>query len=462
MRRLAASTIAVAALTPSFVAGGAGTEQKIVRMESRTFPDPLVWDSNYTANLAASDGRVYVGLNQHGKGATVTVYDPESDTMTHLGDLNQTSGQANLWIEPQAKVHTQIVEARDGKIYFGTHLSAFFGFAKFTSGEAYPGAHWMVYDPRENRVTDLGIAIRGNGLLTMTIDPERGRLYGLTYPQAHFLYYDIETGKTIDMGQVQNWDAISRTLAVDDRGRVFGCWGRGRLWRYDPETDEIENLQVQLPQREIGVPVFRAYWETEQTFTAVAHSPDHKLIYFLETGSSYLVEYDPHAGAEGEMRLLTQLSADRYLGERDVPYAMISFCRGPDDVIYYATNSAVADEEGHPYWGGGMSAALVTYDLGTGRQEDHGLIRTEDGLVVIHPNSASASPDGTIYFVGRVLEPEGGRQLSGMPADLVLEKDPAYKKQLYQGTYTMRLLIYHPEQKGKGSGSSAETTTDEE
>jgi hypothetical protein len=251
------------------------------------------------------------------------------------------------------------------------------------------------------------------------------------------------------MGQVQNWDAISRTLAVDDLGRVYGVWGQGRLWRYDPEKDEIENLQVQLPQRDVGVPIFRAYWETEQTFTAVVHSPDHKLIYFLETGSSYLVEYDPHKGPEGEMRLLTQLSADRYVGQRDVPYAMISFTLGPDNVIYYAANSATADEEGNPYWGGGMSAGLITYDLATGKREDRGLIRTEDDLVPVHPNSASAAPDGTIYFVSRVLESTGeGRQISGLPADLVLEQEPVHKKQLYQESYTMRLLIYRPSSQG--------------
>lgn len=421
-------------------------EQKIVRMESRTFPDPIVWDSNYTALLAASDGRVYVGLNHHGAGASVAVYDPKTDTMKLLGDMNRIIGQENLPVEPQAKVHSQICEGSDGKIYFGTHLSAFYGFAKFTSGEAYPGGHWMVYDPDTDTVTDLGIALKGNGMLTMTIDPQRERLYAITYPQAHFLIYDIKTQLTTDMGQVQNWDAISRTLAVDDLGRIYGCWGRGKIWRYDPEENVIKNLQIQLPQRELGIPTHRAYWETEQTFTAVAHSPDHKLIYFLETGSSYLVTYDPHKGPEGEMRLLDQICADRYKGQRDVPYAMISFCRGQDNVIYYACNSATADEEGSPYWGAGMSAALVTYDLNSGVREDKGLIRVEENLVVVHPNAASASVDGTIYFIAHVLEPQGtGREISGTPADIVLEKEPEHKKNYHEGlSYSLRLLIYHP------------------
>jgi len=449
-RKLMIGWIALACLLPAASgreASASRSAPEIITMESRTFPDPIVWDSNYTACLAASDGRVYVGLNHHGGGASVAVYDPETDSMRLLGDMNRIIGQQNLRAEPQSKVHTQICEGRDGRIYFGTHLSAFYGFAKFTSPEAYPGGHWMVYDPKTETVTDLGLALKGNGLITMTMDPERERLYALTYPRAHFLYYDIPTGKTTDMGQVQNWDAISRTLALDELGRVFGCYGNGRLWRYDPRKDEVEFLQVRLPQREVGVPVFRAYWETEQTFTAVAHSPDRKKIYFLETGSSYLVEYDPHKGPEGEMRLLDQICSDRFRGKRNVPYATISFCRGPDNIIYYLHNSAAADEEGSPYWGGGMAASLITYDLNTGRRKDMGLVHVEEGLTVLHPNAASAAPDGTIYFVAHVLEPPGkGRTISGMPADLVLEKEPEHKKAFHAGqSYTLRLLIYRPD-----------------
>ena len=419
----------------------------MVRMESRTFPDPLFWDSNYTACLAASDGQVYVGLNYHGKGATVAVYDPRTDTMKTLGDMNVIAGQPNVWVEPQSKVHTQIVEGADGSIYFGTHLSAFFNFAKFTSGEAYPGGHWMVYDPRADRVRDLGIARKGNGLLTMTMDPERNRLstrspirkgtssITTSTRAGRPIWGGFRTGTLSDaLLPWMTWGAFT------DRGVMDGCGA------YDPETDTIENLLVQLPQREVGVPIHRAYWETEQTFTAVAHSDDHKLIYFLETGSSNLVEYDPHDGPEGSMRFLAQLSADRYLGKRDVPYAMISFTRGADNVIYYAANSAVGDEEGNPYWGGGMSAGLVTYDLNTGERQDRGLIRTQDDRVVVHPNAASAAPDGTIYFVAHVLEPDAeGRGMSNLPADLVLEKEPEHKKQLYERSYTMRLLIYRPQ-----------------
>ncbi len=436
--------------TAAYPALAQSEEPRYVRMQSRLFPGPLLWDSNYTACLAASDGRVYVGLNHHGAGGSVALYDPKTDTMRLLGDMDRLAGTQNKWVEPQAKVHTQICEGADGRIYFGTHLSAFYGFAKFTSPEAYPGGHWMVYDPKTDTVTDLGLARSGNGLLTMTMDPQRGRLYALTYPHAHFIYYDIQSGKTTDMGRVQNWDAITRTLAVDDLGRVYGAWGDGRLYRYDPETDKIRHLMVKLPQRDPGIPVHRAYWETEKTFTAVAHSPDHKIIYLLETGSSYLVEYHPHSGPEGETKWISQICADRYVGQRDVPYAMISLCRTPDNVIYYACNSATGDEEGSPYWGGGMSAALVSYDLNSRTRTDLGLIRVENDQIAVHPNAASAGPDGTVYIVAHVLETDlSGRKVAGTPADLVLEQEPEHKKDFHEGlSYTLRLLIYKPGHSG--------------
>jgi hypothetical protein len=44
-------------------------DAEVIRMESRTFPNPIVWDSNYTAWLAfevdtlkaGPDGTIYIG-----------------------------------------------------------------------------------------------------------------------------------------------------------------------------------------------------------------------------------------------------------------------------------------------------------------------------------------------------------------------------------------------------------------
>ena len=124
----------------------------------------------------------------------------------------------------------------------------------------------------------------------------------------------------------------------------------------------------------------------------------------------------------------------------------------PDPLVWDSNYTAcLAALDGRVYVGlnyHGKGATVAVYDPRTDamKRQDRGLIRTEDDRVVVHPNAASAAPDGTIYFVAHVLEPDGeGRGTSNLPADLVLEKESEHKKQLYKRNYTMRLLIYRPQ-----------------
>jgi hypothetical protein len=402
----------------------------------------------FTALYAASDGRVYIGLNSHGAGANVAVYDPAADSMRLLGDMQELSGEKNLGREPQAKVHTQICEGSDGKIYFATHLSAWYNFAKISEPEGLPGGHWAVYDPKSDHLTDLGVGLPRNGIMTMTIDPRRERLYGLTYPMGHLIYYDILSKVTVDLGVVQNWASVSRVLTTDDRGRVYGFYNDGRIWRYDPETDRVFNLLAQMPLRTPGIPIFRSFFETEHGMMGVARSRDGRKWYGLETESSYLFEYDPDQGDEGKTTLLAQLTPDRYVGRRNVPYAMLAFCKDGEDVFYHVANTQLGEEPQGTYWGEGYGTAMVTYDLKAGRREDRGVIVAEDNRLVMTPTAATCAPDGTVYFMAFVNEQGAGPQKAENVADLVLEKK---KGAAQRGRdYNLRLCIYRPGQARQG------------
>ena len=413
---------------------------RICRVESRPLPEQEKWDSMFTALYAASDGKVYIGLDYHGHGANVAVYDPVAGSMKLLGDMQELSGEKNLGREPQSKVHTQICEGSDGKIYFATHLSAWFNFAKISEPEGLPGGRWVEYDPKTDRVTDLGIGLPRNGIITMTMDPKRKRLYGLTYPMGHFIYYDIASKVTVDMGVVQNWASVSRVLVTDDLGRVYGFYNDGRIWRYDPDSDRVYNLQTQMPLRTPGVPIFRSFYETEHGMMGVARSKEGRKWYGLETESSYLFEYDPDSGKEGKATLLTQLAPDRYVGKRNVPYAMLAFCKDAGDVFYHAANTQLDDEPQGIYWGEGYGSAMVTYDLKTGRREDRGVIVAEDNRLVMTPTAATCGPDGTVYFMAFVNERGAGPQKSETVADLVLEKKGRSGQR--GRDYNLRLCIY--------------------
>lgn len=60
----------------------------------------------------------------------------------------------------------------------------------------YPGGHFLAYDLATGEFEDLAIAPEGEGILTMTIDRERGHLYGITWPLGYFIHYDI-SAKTL-------------------------------------------------------------------------------------------------------------------------------------------------------------------------------------------------------------------------------------------------------------------------
>src|SRR5512135_1440936 len=109
MKRIAPLAIAVCLSGggPAPAAAQAAAPARLCRVESRALPEQEKWDSMFTALYAASDGQVYIGLDQHGAGANVAVYDPKADSMRLLGDMQELAGEKNLGREPQAKVHTQ-------------------------------------------------------------------------------------------------------------------------------------------------------------------------------------------------------------------------------------------------------------------------------------------------------------------------------------------------------------------
>ena len=85
-------------------------------LEYRVFPGLAQMDGNWAALLAASDGKVYVGLACHGCSGHLVFYDSVKDKVVDLGDLNSLAGQSGLDVGPQSKIHARFGEGRDGRI----------------------------------------------------------------------------------------------------------------------------------------------------------------------------------------------------------------------------------------------------------------------------------------------------------------------------------------------------------
>ncbi len=381
----------------------------MVRVDYRVFPGLAEMDGNWSALLAAHDGRVYVGLAYHGGDGHLVYYDLKADTMRDVGPLTEFCGEKFLKRGPQSKIHTKFCEGRDGRIYLGTQYGYDFNFARHATKQGYPGGHWMAFDPRENRLIDFGIAISNQGFVSGNYDPLFHRMYGVTDPLGHFAYYDVAQRVVIDKGRINNWESLCRSLGIDDQGNVYGSFGNGQVFKYDPRTDSLRELSVRLPILQKGICLGRDYNKSETAWRVVVWDKQTRKFYGVEESASTLFSFDPYAGKDGEVRRLGQLCISGLENRRDVPYATLSLSLGNDRKLYYAAAGREFDYAGSA----GLGAShLITYDLESSRIEDRGEMRLPDGRVVIGTNSADTGPDGTVYFGGAIeVRPEDGKPL---------------------------------------------------
>jgi sugar lactone lactonase YvrE len=413
------------------LAGAAlGQPSRTVTLDYRVFPGLQMMDGQWASLLAGSDGKVYVGPTYHGGSGHLVVYDSKTDRIQDVGDLNTLTGEANLGRGPQSKIHSKFGEGKDGRIYFGTHGGFWWNYARYATKEGYPGAHWMAYDPKTGRVEDFGLGVPNQGINTGAYDPLFNRIYGLTNPRGEFVYYDVATRKAVNKGRIDSFESICRTLGIDDQGYVYGSYGAGYVWQYDPRTDAIRELSVRVPIREKGISLGRDYDKSETAWRTVVWDKETKRFYGVDESASILFSFDPRAGKDGEIRTLGQLCVPGLENRRDVPYATLSLTLGHDRKLYYAP----ATKEFDYFASAGLGTShLMTYDLKTGKTEDLGVMKLEDGRQVIGTNAADTGPDGTIYFVGAIEV----RQEPGKPLEAAEYKiEGAY--------YRVALFIFHP------------------
>jgi hypothetical protein len=120
----------------------------------------------------------------------------------------------------------------------------------------------VTFDGSSFTVEDLGVPVDGEGVFSLTADPERRTLYGISFPHGKFFSYNIadaqvkifdETAITERQhGQyhayaVTEEDVLSRALVVDRRGRVWGSRPVNRIFYYEPEAGKLVTIEEELP-----------------------------------------------------------------------------------------------------------------------------------------------------------------------------------------------------------------------
>ena len=303
------------------------------------------------------------------------LYGATSESHAHLFVLNPRHGYVQpLGVVPgTASITNAIAASASGDIFLGTS----------------PGGHLLKYIPHDESpqqiqignplpVADLGQAVAGESIFTLTIDRNANVIYGLTSPNAHFFQYSIESGKFHDFGVVsekapggerfQKDKMMSRMLVVDREGMVFASGENGLFFRFDPKTQILEKLAIQTP----AVPG-REGWTRVDAFLL-----DPSGIIYGGTSDGYLFRLDPAK--------LTVTNLGKPLSQ----YRIDGLVRAPN---------------GHLYGVGGDEddmARLFSYDPSTGAYTILGFIDvnrrpyyTWQAYVI---GALACGSDGTVYI----------------------------------------------------------------
>ncbi len=401
----------------------------LARMYDSGFPQGI---ENYSSCFVASDGLVYYVLdtNRIEVGAQMYSLDPSTGKIRHIGDLTEAVGEKNLHAIPQGKSHVQFVES-NGKLYFATHIGyydhlKYFGKQISPTGEGYanyPGGHFLSYDLSTGKFEEYGKAPAREGIIGMTMDPQRGRLYGLTWPSGLFVWYDLKTREMKNMGPVAgqaengtgaNWNMLDRSLAVNlEDGSCYFTISSGSIFRYRYDTNTIEQvLGASLDKDAFGnwLDVNRSNCMGYNWLVAL-WSPTFHTFYAIHGKSGYLFRFDP---ASEEVEVLARMVSDgtRKSGMNDLSdFGYLGFAVGPSgQTLYHLTGAPLkgpadrTNADSNERARRGSALDLVTYEISSEKLIDHGVVELEDGTRPFDAQAMAVGKDGMIYAVAAVRQ----------------------------------------------------------
>ncbi|MCL2623270.1 MAG: hypothetical protein FWD31_06335 [Planctomycetaceae bacterium] len=385
----------------------------------------------YNAISAASDGKIYYVLSsdKHDVGGQFYAYDPATDQTRFIADLSEAVGEKNHIA--QGKSHVEFYEY-DGKLYFATHI----GFYEMIDGaeclpvnppagyQLYPGGHFVSYDMTSGKIESLALAPHGEGILTMTMDQQRGHLYGITWPKGYLLHYDLNTKQFQDLGLVnahgeggvigKDYRVICRSMVVDPRdGYVYYSTAEGDIFFYRPGLSAPEKLaDVDLRLDYFGSYDYTGPGSMAYNWRKIFWYEPENVAYGVHGNSGYLFRFDPKAKKVEIVERITS-EPSRKSGMFDLfSYGYLGFMLGKDNTIYYLTGGPIyidgirvkgVDKIAMGAARGLENLHLVTYNIPAGKYKDHGAVFYADGERPTYVNSIAQDKAGNIYTLARFM-----------------------------------------------------------
>jgi hypothetical protein len=386
----------------------------------------------YNAITAASNGKLYYVLcsESYEIGGQMYAYDPITDQTEWIADLTEICGEKDANAIPQGKSHVRFYES-NGKLYFATHIGVYEmidGMERLPQNapdgkSLYPGGHFLSYDLATGVFEDLAIAPEGEGILTMTMDRERGHLYGITWPLGYFIHYDIsaKTLKKVDLVSAKgeagipgdDYRVLCRSMVVDSRnGAVYFSTSEGDIFTYHPEKEGLHRVEGV----DLRLDYFGKYDPTHPgsmgyNWRKIFWYAPEQVAYGIHGNSGYLFRFDPKTP---KIEIVERLTSEpsRKSGMFDqFSYGYLGFQPGPDgETIHYLTGGPIyidgkrlkgANQIAKGAAKGLENLHLITFHLPTQTYKDHGPIFYADGNRPTYVNSIAIGADGAVYTLAR-------------------------------------------------------------
>jgi hypothetical protein len=382
------------------------------------FPAAADGGESFNGIGVSHDGTIYYTIDSPKFNIAGQMYslNPKTKVVTHIADLSEAVGEAGLKAIPQGKSHVNFVES-DGKLYFATHL----GYYNSSSGvertgtpppgyAPYPGGHFVSYDLKTGKFESLALAPAGEGIISMSMDVERGHLYGITWPTGRFLRYDLKTKKMKDYGGFfeggeigtigGTYRAICRRIVIDPRdGSAYFTTGDGAIHQYRLASDSIETVAGVSLKKDYFGSLDPSRHGMAYNWRAAVWVPSQNAIYGINGASGYLFRFDPSARKVEVLTRLTSEPSQRSGMFDKFEYGYLGLQLGADGhTLYYLTGAPLPDNA----HGRGEASHLVTYDIASDKYQDHGEILLDNGDPADAEQALILGQDGTVYTLTHI------------------------------------------------------------
>ncbi|MCQ2419978.1 MAG: hypothetical protein MJ118_02465 [Clostridia bacterium] len=332
---------------------------------------PACWDV-----LQMGKNEIYLSLCSElttGEFAKLACYHPENNTVQELAYLKNAQFYEDRYIRP-SKFHTSMSKLPDGRIIMLTHTTdkapqhpAWMPAAYYADPwEGFPGSSMMIYDPKTQKLEDLGIPVKRETLYGGVYNPYNQRYYAIGFLKGNL--YEIDPVQHTVRNYGQAAEKASYRLVLGSDQNVYFTTRNGVLERLNIHTSKLERLDFQMP-------CIREPGRLPPYFSCALTGPDGRL-YMTGMSDMRLCAYDSKA-ERGEI-IGTLLDEAVYSNEPGAhPYVG---CMGFDrkNVLYFCicTVRKGGDEDYK------LPTLLMRWDfLNGGTPEYLGLIGTAERVV---------------------------------------------------------------------------------